>query len=148
MSDTQHEMAQALAEKSWIEDRLNEVRERNEQGIPLSIGDIETLLMMALDQGRALQIGLPIIKDIDRLLDEKEALQQDRDAYSRKMVRLERALGIAKEGLAKAIETIESWHNMHLPFDPKDGLWELYQQSPEMKRINAALKAATEELQK
>lgn len=96
MSDTQHEMAQAqaLAEKSWIDDRLNEVRERNEQGIPLSIGDIETLLMMALDQGRALQIGLPIITDIDRLLDEKEALQQ------------------------------------------------------EMKRINAALKAATEELQK
>ena len=148
MSDTQHEMAQALAEKSWIEDRLNEVRVRNEQGIPLSIGDIETLLMMALDQGRALQIGLPIIKDIDRLLDENEALQQDRDAYSREMVRLERALGIAKEGLAKAIETIESWHNMHLPFDLKDGLWELYQQSPEMKRINAALKAATEELQK
>lgn len=148
MSDTQHEMAQALAEKSWIEDRLNEVRERNEQGIPLSIGDIETLLMMALDQGRALQIGLPIIKDIDRLLDEKEALQQDRDAYSRKIVRLERALGIAKEGLAKAIETIESWHNMHLPFDLKDGLWERYLQSPEMKRINAALKAATEELQK
>ncbi len=64
------------------------------------------------------------------------------------MVRLERALGIAKEGLAKAIETIEAWHNMHLPFDLKDGLWERYQQSPEMKRINAALKAATEELQK
>lgn len=148
MSEKQHAMAQALAEKSWIEDRLNEVRERNEQGIPLSIGDIETLLMMALDQGRALQIGLPIITDIDRLLDEKEALQQDRDAYSREMVRLERALGIAKEGLAKAIETIESWHNMHLPFDLKDGLWERYQQSPEMKRINAALKAATEELQK
>lgn len=148
MSDKQHEMAQALAEKSWIEDRLNEVRVRNEQGIPLSIGDIETLLMMALDQGRAMQIGLPIIEDIDRLLDEKEALQQDRDAYSRKMVRLERALGIAKEGLEKAIETIEAWHNMHLPFDLKDGLWERYQQSPEMKRINAALKAATEGLQK
>lgn len=148
MKDTQHEIAQALAEKSWIEDRLNEVRVRNEQGIPISIGDIETLLMMALDQGRALQIGVPIIEDIDRLLDEKEALQQDRDAYSRKMVRLERALGIAKEGLEKAIETIESWHNMHLPFDLKEGLWELYQQSPEMKRINAALKAATEELQK
>lgn len=148
MSDRQNEMAQALAEKSWIEDRLNEVRERNEQGIPISIGDIETLLMMALDQGRALQIGVPIIEDIDRLLDEKEALQQDRDAYSRKMVRLERALGIAKEGLEKAIETMESWHNMHLPFDLKDGLWELYQQSPEMKRINAALKAATEELQR
>lgn len=82
------------------------------------------------------------------MADEKEALQQDRDAYSREMVRLERALGIAKEGLAKAIETIESWHNMHLPFDLKDGLWELYQQSPEMKWINAALKAATEELQK
>lgn len=77
-----------------------------------------------------------------------EALQQDRDAYSREMVRLERALGIAKEGLQKAIETIEGWHNMHLPVDLKDGLWELYQQSPEMKRINAALKAATEELQK
>lgn len=75
-------------------------------------------------------------------------LQQDRDAYSRNMVRLERALGIAKEGLEKAIETIKSWHNMHIPFDPKDGLWELYQQSPEMKRINAALKAATEELQR
>jgi len=148
MSNTQHEVAQALAEKSWIEDRLNEVRERNEQGIPISIGDIETLLMMALDQGRALQIGVPIIKDIDRLLDEKEALQQDRDAYSRQMVTLERALAIAKEGLEKAIETIESWHNMHLPFDLKDGLWERYQQSPEMKRINAALKAATEELQK
>lgn len=62
--------------------------------------------------------------------------------------RLERALGIAKEGLEKAIETIEAWHNMHLPFDLKDGLWERYQQSPEMKRINAALKAATEEMQK
>ena len=60
---------------------------------------------MALDQGRALQIGVPIIEDIDLLLDEKEALQQDRDAYSRKMVRLERALGIAKKGLEKAIET-------------------------------------------
>lgn len=57
MSDIQHEMAQALAEKSWIEDRLNEVRVRNEQGIPLSIGDIETLLMMALDQGRAMERG-------------------------------------------------------------------------------------------
>ena len=57
MSNTQHEMAQALAEKSWIEDRLNEVRVRNKQGIPLTIGDIETLLMMALDQGRALQRG-------------------------------------------------------------------------------------------
>ncbi len=141
-------MAQALAEKSWIEDRLNECRQRNKQGIPISIGDIETLLMMALDQGRVMQIGLPIMQDLDRLLYEKEALQQDRDAYSRKMVRLERALGIAKEGLEKAIETIESWHNMHLPVDLKDGLWELYQQSPEMKRINAALKAATEEPQK
>lgn len=75
-------------------------------------------------------------------------LQQDRDAYSQKIVRLERALGITKEGLEKAIETIEAWHNMHLPLDLKDGLWERYQQSPEMKRINAALKAATEELQK
>ena len=37
MSNTQHEMAQALAEKSWIEDRLNEVRVRNKQGIPLKV---------------------------------------------------------------------------------------------------------------
>ena len=148
MSDQYNAMAQALQEKAWIEDRLNECRVRNEQGIPISIGDIETLLMMALDQGRAMQIGLPIIQDIDRLLDEKEALQQDRDAYSRHMMRLERALGIGKEGLEKAIETIESWHNMHLPVDLKNGLWERYQQSPEMKRINAALKAVTEELQK
>lgn len=89
MSDIRHAMAQALAEKSWIEDRLNEVRVRNEQGIPLSIGDIETLLMMALDQGRALQIGLPIITDIDRLLDEKEILAE-------KLAKLEKELAFYK----------------------------------------------------
>lgn len=151
MSDTRHAMAQALAEKAWIEDRLKEVRNRNEKGVPLSIGDIETLLMMALDQGRALQIGLPIIQDIDRLLDEKEALQQDRDAYSRRLTQLERVIGVAKEALEKASETVRGWHDIESRKSGMDKgfieqLWDLYQQSPEMKCINAALAACTKEL--
>lgn len=85
-----------------------------------------------------------------RLLDERDKLQADRDAYTRRLTQLERVIGVAKEALEKAREAIKSWHDIETTkCMDKVGvtlMWDLYQQSPEMQCINAALGACTKEL--
>lgn len=86
-----------------------------------------------------------------RLLDERDKLQADRDAYTRRLTHLERVIGVAKEALEKARETIKAWHDIENPkwgMDKvfREQMWDLYQQSPEMKCINAALNTCTKEL--
>lgn len=49
-------------------------------------------------------------------------------------------LAAAKE----AVELIKVWHNMHIALNHKEDHWRLYQLSPEMRRINAAISAAEE----
>lgn len=41
--------------------------------------------------------------------------------------------------LRSAVETIRTWHNMGHYAGEADRVWALYQESPEMKAINAAL---------
>lgn len=48
------------------------------------------------------------------------------------------ALDAAERALHVAVETIRTWHGMGMPEDLEESAWELYQQSPEMQRINAA----------
>jgi hypothetical protein len=43
-----------------------------------------------------------------------------------------------RQALAEAIETLRCWHGMGMGAAEEDA-WRLYQESPEMKRINAAL---------
>ena len=85
-----------------------------------------------------------------RLLDERDKLQADRDAYTRRLTQLERVIGVAMEALEKARKTIKSWHDIETTkCMDKVGIkqmWVLYQQSPEMQCINAALSACTKEL--
>lgn len=51
-----------------------------------------------------------------------------------------------RDALKEAIETIKAWHNTEhrfagrLSIEEANRMWELYQQSPEMQRINAVLK--------
>jgi hypothetical protein len=48
------------------------------------------------------------------------------------------------EALKEAKRTIRVWHGF-TEFQPNEAkAWELYQNSPEMKRINEAIKLATE----
>jgi len=44
--------------------------------------------------------------------------------------------------LKSAVETIRVWHGMNEPDDMAPAMWQLYQQSPEMRRINAAIENA------
>ncbi len=46
------------------------------------------------------------------------------------------------EALEGARRTIKTWHNMGLADDQEQPVWEAYQQSPEMKQIDAALASA------
>lgn len=47
------------------------------------------------------------------------------------------------EALEEAKRTIKTWHNMELPSEARDSVWEAYQKSPEMKKINEAIVNAT-----
>lgn len=56
-----------------------------------------------------------------------------------------RLIAAAPELLAAlklAVETIREWHGMHEPDDMASETWRLYQGSPEMKAINAAIAKA------
>ena len=44
--------------------------------------------------------------------------------------------------LRRAVETIRAWHNMGHYAGEADRVWALYQESPEMKAINAAIAKA------
>jgi len=47
-----------------------------------------------------------------------------------------------KDALVRAVETIRAMHGIGLSGPAEDGMWKLYQQSPEMKAINAAIAKA------
>src|SRR5262245_64673351 len=64
---------------------------------------------------------------VDHACDEIERLRNQRDA-------LVGALKIA-------VGMIRAWHSVGLPDATEDAAWTLYQQSPEMRAINAALNA-------
>jgi hypothetical protein len=44
--------------------------------------------------------------------------------------------------LEKAKKTIEIWHGISAPKEIREGIWKLYQGSPEMQQINGALAKA------
>jgi hypothetical protein len=46
------------------------------------------------------------------------------------------------DALKRARDTIRNWHGMNEPDDMADAMWQLYQSSPEMKTINAAIAKA------
>lgn len=47
------------------------------------------------------------------------------------------------DALKQAVETIRTWHSLHIADDPA---WDIYRQhAPEMKRINAAIAKAEED---
>ena len=49
------------------------------------------------------------------------------------------------EALERAVGTIRAFHDIGTPKDQRDDLWRLYQASPEMKAITAALAKARDE---
>ncbi len=56
-----------------------------------------------------------------------------------KATQAEAALQQAREALKEAVAMIEVWHGMGMPYGFGAQAWALYQESPEMKRIRAAL---------
>ena len=62
------------------------------------------------------------------------------------IVRLREALAASEarertliSALVTAKQTLRAWHNMGIPAALQESQWELYQNSPEMTAINAAL---------
>jgi hypothetical protein len=50
------------------------------------------------------------------------------------------------EALREASEIIRTWHGMNIPKEMERAMWQTYQASPEMRRINAAIAAGEEAL--
>ena len=72
----------------------------------------------------------------DGLTDQGKSINNLRD----EITRLEAVNAELVKTLERAKETIHTWHDIYVP-DGRDD-WELYQDSPEMKTINAALTLA------
>ena len=93
---------------------------------------------------------------IRALEQEVAALRAERDAFKEAALASQQVLienGVTLAGLehrverlkgvlAEAVDLIRTWHGMTEPSDIEPGLWALYQQSPEMRRLSAALSAA------
>lgn len=76
----------------------------------------------------------------DEMLDLAHEAEREITAKDARVASLEAAL-------TEAVELIKAWHNMDwhrmLTEEEYETMWQLYQQSPEMKRINAALKGTS-----
>lgn len=62
-----------------------------------------------------------------------------RDRLTSDKARLQMRIGELEAALREAKEIVKVFHDMGSPKHMREEMWNLYQQSPEMKRLNAAL---------